>query len=69
MTARPRCTRGHFLPAAFSPPPTDPDDECRCVLKPRRRRRRHRYSSVDLHGQGLPPGARITTVPLTGRYL
>lgn len=31
-----RCARGHFLPASFSPPATDPDnwdDECRC--KPR----------------------------------
>ncbi|MFG3127419.1 hypothetical protein ACGFZU_06920 [Streptomyces tendae] len=31
-----RCSRGHFLPAEFSPPATDPDgwdDECQC--KPR----------------------------------
>ncbi|MFG3127372.1 hypothetical protein ACGFZU_06680 [Streptomyces tendae] len=32
-TRRYRCARGHFLPAAFHPPATDPDDwddECRC---------------------------------------
>lgn len=37
QTRRYRCSRGHFLPATFSPPATDPDDwddDCRC--KPRR---------------------------------
>jgi DNA adenine methylase len=33
-----RCSRGHFLPADFQPPATDPDDwddECQCPRKPR----------------------------------
>lgn len=56
MRARPRCPRGHFLPA--------PGDTCRCALT---RRRRARFSP-DLWGQRLPART-ITTIPLTGSYL
>lgn len=52
---RPRCPRGHFLPAT---------GDCRCD-RPRAR------WDADLWGQGLTARQRhtITTVPLTGRYL
>ncbi|MFJ1653671.1 hypothetical protein ACIOC2_20235 [Streptomyces sp. NPDC088337] len=55
MTARPRCARGHFLPAAGN---------CRCFL-PRPRPR------ADLWGQGLTRRRlrTMTTVQLTGSYL
>ena len=52
---RPRCPRGHFLPATGT---------CRCD---RPRTRRH----PDLWGQGLTVLQRhsITDIPLTGSYL
>ncbi|MEU5091695.1 hypothetical protein [Streptomyces sp. NPDC021356] len=55
MTARPRCARGHFLPAT---------GDCRCEQP------RPRWQS-DLWGQGLTARQRhsIRTVPITGRYL
>lgn len=55
MTARPRCARGHFLPAAGT---------CRCE------RPRIRWD-VDLWGQGLPLRRKhtMTTIQLTGSYL
>jgi hypothetical protein len=55
VTARPRCARGHFLPASGT---------CRCAL-PRAR------WTADLWGQGLTDQQlhRTTTIPLTGRYL
>ncbi|MFE4051212.1 hypothetical protein [Streptomyces sp. YIM B13518] len=55
MTARPRCARGHFLPATGT---------CRCE-QPRAR------WTADLWGQGLTARQlhRTTTIPLTGRYL
>ncbi|MET8826055.1 hypothetical protein ABZX40_13365 [Streptomyces sp. NPDC004610] len=52
---RPRCPRGHFLPA---------DDTCRCQQD------RPRWET-DLWGQGLTPRQRhsIRTIPLTGTHL
>ncbi|NEC77225.1 hypothetical protein [Streptomyces rochei] len=73
MTRRYRCARGHFLPADFTPPATDPDDwddECRCAIRKRRRRARSPLDS-DLWGQGLTAIQRhtIRTVPIVGSYL
>ena len=55
MTTRPRCARGHFLPAT---------GDCRCE-QPRPR------WQTDLWGQGLTALQRYTirTVTLAGRYL
>lgn len=59
-----RCTRGHFIPA------TAPTDACRCTLTRRpKRRRARRPLDLDLWGQRIPPGARLTTIRLTGSYL
>jgi hypothetical protein len=75
MRPRYRCARGHFLPADFSPPATDPydwDDTCRCRISPRTRRRRTRARrDADLWGQGLTALQRYTIrdIPLTGSYL
>ena len=59
---RPRCPRGHFLPATGT---------CRCALTPRTRRRRRDRRDADLWGQGLTALQRYTIrdVPLTGSYL
>jgi len=60
---RPRCPRGHFLPATGT---------CRCALMPRPKRRRHRgRRDADLWGQGLTALQRhtIRDIPLTGSYL
>jgi hypothetical protein len=64
VSARQRCTRGHFIPASTA------DRTCRCVLTPRPRRRR-RPSDIDLWGQGLPlrQKHRIHDVPITGSFL
>ncbi|MFF9129145.1 hypothetical protein [Streptomyces sp. NPDC014806] len=56
MTARPRCPRGHFLPA--------PGEPCRCQQYARSPR-----LPADLHGQRIPADARITTIHLTGDRL
>lgn len=55
MNTRPRCLRGHFLPAVGT---------CRCD-RPRIRR------NADLWGQGLTLHQKhnITDIPLTGSYL
>jgi hypothetical protein len=45
---------GHFLPAAGT---------CRCT------RRSYVGQHADLHGQGLHPGARVTTIPLATSHL
>lgn len=60
MTARPRCTAGHFLPAGDQPGTT-----CKHA-----RPTRTRYWA-DLWGQGLGRRriTRIRTVNLTGSYL
>jgi hypothetical protein len=65
MSARLRCSRGHFISA------TSTDRACHCVLTPRPRRRRRSFSDVDLWGQGLTVRQkyRITLVPITGSYL
>ncbi|MER8219724.1 hypothetical protein ABTZ58_03820 [Streptomyces sp. NPDC094143] len=60
---RPRCPRGHFLPATGT---------CRCTLTPRTRHRRTRARrDADLWGQGLTALQRYTIrdIPLTGSYL
>ncbi|GGR70901.1 MULTISPECIES: hypothetical protein [Streptomyces] len=64
---RPRCPRGHFLPADA---PNSQPDSCRCALTRRRRLRRTRPSS-DLCGQRatLRQLYTMTTIPLTGAYL
>ncbi|WP_318202928.1 hypothetical protein [Streptomyces sp. SCL15-4] len=64
---RPRCPRGHFLPANA---PTPQADTCRCAPARRRRKRRYRPSS-DLRGQHatLRQLYTATTIPLTGTYL
>jgi len=57
MTPRPRCASGHFIPATAQPGP------CRCT------RRTRPHDHADLWGQGLPANARLTAVPVIGRYL
>ncbi|CUW29664.1 MULTISPECIES: hypothetical protein [Streptomyces] len=59
MTARARCPRGHFLPAA---------GVCRCIDRLSRAQRAS--ITADLWGQGRRIRDRdLTTVPLTGAYL
>lgn len=54
MQNRPRCPRGHFAPATGT---------CSCT------RRSYVGQHPDLGGQGLDPGARVTTIPLAGGQL
>jgi len=51
---RPRCPRGHFAPAA---------GPCACT------RRSYLGEHADMWGQGLDPGARVTTIPLATNRL